>query len=151
MKIQLDDLTGKEIAELLQIHLAEARKTAPPESVHALPLEALRSPKITVWSVWEERELLGCGALKEIDANHGEVKSMHTAKHHRRKGVAAHLLKYIIQQAKQRGYHRLSLETGAMTAFVSARALYQRYGFEYCDPFDKYVDDPNSVFMTRRL
>ncbi len=124
---------------------------SPPESVHALPLEGLRAPEISFWSAWEGDELLGCGALKELDPRHGEIKSMRTVSAHLRKGVAAALLHHIVAEAQRRGYERLSLETGSMAAFAPARALYQRHGFRECGPFADYREDPNSVFMTRLL
>src|SRR5437588_10973790 len=123
----------------------------PAESVHALPIEGLRSPDITFWTVWENGELLGCGALKELDRQRGEIKSMRTASAHLRKGVARAVLYHIIVEAKRRGYRRLSLETGSMAMFKPARQLYERAGFTYCQPFDDYVEDPNSVFMTMTL
>ena len=124
---------------------------SPPESVHALDLEALRKPEITFWSVWQDSDLLGCGALKELDARHGEIKSMRTAAHHLRKGVAASLMRHMLEVAGQRSYRRLSLETGSMTAFAPARGLYTRFGFQSCGPFADYIEDPYSVFMTREL
>lgn len=151
MKIREDELTGKEIADLLREHLENMHEITPPESVHALDLEALRSPEITFWSAWEGDELLGCGALKELDSSSGEVKSMRTAEAHRRKGVASKILEHIIKEAERRGYDCLNLETGAMTEFAPAQALYTRYGFEYRGPFAEYIDDPNSVFMTKTL
>ncbi len=123
----------------------------PPESIHALGLEALRAPDVTFWTAWEGDELLGCGALKELGANTGEVKSMRTAAAHRGRGVGKRLLEHILEEAEKRGYARLYLETGAMPAFAPARALYLRYGFTACGPFADYTDDPNSVFMTKRL
>jgi putative acetyltransferase len=119
--------------------------------VHALPIEGLRKPEITFWTVWEDGVLLGCGALKELDSQHGEIKSMRTASRHLRKGVAQTLLHYIIGEAARRGYRRLSLETGSMQAFEPARELYARSGFTSCGPFADYVEDPNSVFMTKEL
>jgi putative acetyltransferase len=151
MQIKIDALTGSEIHELLQEHLRNMRQISPPESVHALDLEGLRQPDITFWTVWENGELLGCGALKELDAQHGEIKSMRTAALHLRKGVATKLLTHILAEAKRRGYSRLSLETGSMAAFEPARQLYAGFGFTYCAPFADYVADPNSVFMTREL
>ncbi len=124
---------------------------SPPESIHALDIEALRRPEISFWSVSDGAALLGCGALLELDCEHAEIKSMRTAPAHRRKGVAAHLLQHIIDEAQRRGYRRLSLETGSMAAFAPARALYVRFGFTCCRPFGDYVADPNSVFMTRLL
>jgi putative acetyltransferase len=149
--IQIDDLSGPEIRELLEEHLASMRLHSPPESIHALPIEGLRKPEITFWTVWENGELLGCGALKELDSQHGEIKSMRTASRHLKKGVAQTLLHYIIGEARRRGYRRLSLETGSMQAFEPARQLYARSGFIFCGPFADYVEDPNSVFMTKEL
>src|ERR1041385_397903 len=114
MEIRVDDLRSAEIVALLEEHLANMYTITPPESVHALPIEQLRSAEITFWSVWENGELLGCGALKELDSQHGEIKSMRTASRHLRKGVARVMLNHIIDQAKRRGYRRLSLETGSM-------------------------------------
>ena len=151
MHIKRDDLSGPEIRELLQEHLASMRRHSPPESVHALPIEGLCKPEITFWTVWENCELLGCGALKELDSQHGEIKSMRTASRHVRKGVAQTLLRYIIGEAARCGYCRVSLETGSMQAFEPARQLYARNGFTSCGPFAEYVEDPNSVFMTREL
>jgi putative acetyltransferase len=151
MEIQIDDLTGWEIARLLQEHLANMAQNSPAESMHALSLEELRQPGITFWSVWEGGELLGCGALKELDPQHGEIKSMRTAAMHRRKGVAATLLEHILEEARRRNYKRVSLETGSMEAFAPARRLYARFGFTACGPFADYSEDPNSVFMTKEL
>ncbi len=123
----------------------------PPESVHALPIEGLRSPDIIVWSVWENGELLGCGALKELDPQHGEIKSMRTTSAHLRKGVARAVVHPISAEAKRSGYRRFSLETGSMAAFKPARQLYAACDFTYCEPFGNYVNDPNSVFMTIEL
>ena len=151
MEIKTDDLSGPEIAELLTEHLRCLAEVSPPESRHALNLEELRKPDITFWSVWQGRELVGCGALRELDPRHGEIKSMRTAKGHVRKGVATMLLDHIVSEAKRRGYCRLSLETGSMPYFEPAHELYRKFGFKTCPPFDGYVDDPNSVFMTREL
>lgn len=151
LEIREDDLTGKKIAELLREHLENMHEITPPQSIHALDLEALRSPDITFWTAWEGDELLGCGALKELDSKSGEVKSMRTVKAHRRRGIASKILEHIIKEAQQRAYDCLNLETGAFPEFAPARALYARYGFEYRDPFADYLDDPNSVFMTKKL
>jgi putative acetyltransferase len=151
LEIREDDLTGKEIADLLREHLENMREITPPESIHALDLEALRSPNITFWTAWEGDELLGCGALKELDSRSGEVKSMRTAKAHRCKGVASKILEHIIKEAERRAYNCLNLETGSSPEFAPARALYTRYRFEHRDPFAEYIDDPNSVFMTKKI
>jgi putative acetyltransferase len=151
LRIRVDDLQGAEIIALLQEHLEEMRSVSPPESVHALDLSALRKPEITFWTVWLGADLAGCGALKELSPEHGEIKSMRTARQHKRKGVAARTLRHILEEAARRGYRRLSLETGAQPHFVPARSLYASFGFQPCGPFGDYVDDPNSVFMSKAL
>lgn len=151
MQIKLDDLSGSEVLALLEEHLKNMHELSPPESVHALDIAKLQQPDIAFWTVWEGGELLGCGALKELDPTHGEVKSMRTSLAHRRKGVARAMLEHIIHEAKLRSYHRLSLETGSMRAFEPAERLYANFGFTYCPPFADYEEDPNSVFMTKEL
>lgn len=151
MHIRLDDLRGSEIAALLEAHLDLMRATSPPESTHALDLDGLRRPEITFWTVWDGDQLLGCGALKELDPTHGEIKSMHTAAAARGRGVARQMLAHIVAEARARGYRRLSLETGSMAAFAPARGLYAGFGFTFCEPFADYRLDPNSVFMTLEL
>jgi putative acetyltransferase len=151
VEIRVDNLTGLDVIELLQEHLRCMRRVTPPESVHALDLDALRQPGVTFWTAWDGSELAGCAALKEIDREHGEVKSMRTAYAYQRKGIAAQLLQHLMAEAKRRGYRRLSLETGSMDYFEPARNLYRRFGFESCPPFASYVEDPNSVFMTKEL
>ncbi|HIC81287.1 MAG TPA: GNAT family N-acetyltransferase [Kiloniellaceae bacterium] len=151
MIIREDDLRGREIAALLEAHLEVMAEHSPPESRHALDLEGLRVPEVTFWTAWEDAQLLGCAALKELSPDHGEVKSMHTARAARGKGVARRLLEHLIAEARCRAYGRLSLETGSMEGFAPARALYSGFGFEYCPPFADYRLDPNSVFMTLAL
>jgi putative acetyltransferase len=151
MKIELDDLTRPAIHALLNEHLKNMYELSPADSVHALDLDKLRKPDITFWSAWEGPVLLGCGALKELDATHGEVKSMRTPAALRRKGAARAILAHIIAVAKSRGYTRLSLETGSIDAFKPAMRLYESAGFEYGGPFADYVEDTNSVFMSLRL
>ncbi|MFT7462969.1 MAG: putative acetyltransferase [Pseudohongiellaceae bacterium] len=146
-----DDLRGPEIAALLREHLASMAKLSPPESIHALDLEALRAPAVSFWTLWQGSELAGCGALKELDPSHGELKSMRTAATYLRQGVAATILQHMLDIAQRRGYQRLSLETGSMDGFAAARALYARFGFLPCGPFADYAEDPNSVFMTRSV
>jgi putative acetyltransferase len=151
MQIEIDDLSRPAIHALLNEHLQSMYELSPPESVHALDLEELRRPEITFWSAWEGALLLGCGALKELDHKHGEVKSMRTPNALRRRGAGRAILAHIIEVARSRAYARLSLETGTMEAFKPAHRLYESFGFAYCGPFGGYVDDPNSVFMTMRL
>ena len=151
MEIKVDDLNRHEVSQLLLEHLQSMREISPPESVHALDVDGLRKPEVTFWTAWEDGELLGCGALKELDHEHGEIKSMRTSRAHLRKGVARRLLSHILEEASRRGYRRLSLETGSMKEFEPAHRLYAACGFTFCGPFADYVEDPNSVFMTRKL
>ena len=151
MNIRVDDLNGPEILQLLRDHLRSMYRHSPPESVHALDVESLRQPDITFWTIWQDSELMGCGALKELDPTHGEIKSMRTVTAHLRKGVAAAMMVHILEEARRRNYRRLSLETGSMDVFAPARSLYARFGFKFCSPFADYVEDPFSVFMTREL
>ncbi|MEO8672787.1 MAG: GNAT family N-acetyltransferase [Tahibacter sp.] len=149
MDIRLDDLRGPEIAQLLREHLRSMALHSPPESIHALDLGALRQPAITFWTAWDNARLMGCCAIKQLDAHHGEIKSMRTATAYLRQGVGARLLTHLLDEARHRGYRRLSLETGSMAAFAPARALYAQFGFVACAPFGDYVDDPYSVFMSK--
>ncbi|MCR4534660.1 GNAT family N-acetyltransferase [Shewanella xiamenensis] len=151
MRIILDDLKGPEIAALLTEHLEDMRATSPPESVHALDLDGLRQPNIRFWTLWDGRNLAGCGALKWLDAEHAEIKSMRTAATYKQQGVASQILQHLINDAKAAGVQRLSLETGSMAFFQPARNLYAKFGFELCGPFADYTLDPNSVFMTKNI
>jgi len=151
LEIRVDDLQGPEIAALLREHLHNMAELSPPESVHALDLEALRHPDITFWTAWRHGQLFGCAALKTLTSVHGEIKSMRTVREYLRKGVASALLQHIIEEARRRGYQRISLETGSMAGFAPARALYARHGFTDCGPFGNYKPDPHSHFMTREL
>lgn len=149
LKIIIDDLNGPEIAALLQAHLELTRSLSPACSVHALDIDALRKPSITLWSGWQDGEILGCVALSQMDDTQGEIKSMHTAKAARGKGIAAQMLTHLETQARTKGLARLSLETGSQKAFAPARALYEKFGYEACPPFGDYVEDPHSYFMTK--
>jgi putative acetyltransferase len=151
MKIQVDDLSGPEVAGFLDEHVQEMRSITPLESKHALDLDGLRKPEITFWSVLDRDTLVGCGAIKRLDARHAEVKSMRTAPTRKRSGIASLLLQHIITEARRMGFTQLSLETGAAEFFLPARKLYQKFGFDYCQPFADYKPDPHSVFMTRTL
>jgi putative acetyltransferase len=151
MKIIIDDLRGQEIAAFLAKHIAEMKSVSPPESKHALDLESLRNPEISFWTVWDGDRLVGCGAIKELNANHAEIKSMRTAVSERGRGIASTLLQHIMKEAKLRDYRRISLETGSMPFFTPARRLYAKHGFQCCAPFSSYKQDPNSIFMTKEL
>lgn len=153
MSVQIceDNLFGPEVAELLREHLQSAALHSPAESVHTLDIDSLKAPDITFWTARDGSDLLGCGALKELDSRHGEIKSMRVVHAHLRKGIGSRILKRIITESKRRSYSRLSLETGSMDAFSPARALYMRFGFENCAPFGDYREDPFSLFMTLAL
>jgi putative acetyltransferase len=151
MEIRIDNLQGQEIIALLREHLRCMEAVSPPESRHVLDLDKLRQPDITFWSIWHGANLAGCGALKELNPGHGEIKSMRTASTYLRQGVATHILDHILNEAKRRGYDRLSLETGAFPYFEPARKLYTRFGFAISEPFANYKPDPNSVFMTKEI
>jgi putative acetyltransferase len=148
MHITPDDLTGPEIRALLETHFAGMLASSPKDSCHFLDFEGLKGPGVGFWSVWEGDALMGCGALREIDPTHGEIKSMRTHSSQLRKGAAAAMLEHIVATAKMRGYARLSLETGSTPDFDAAHGLYLRHGFEYCPPFGDYVEDPFSRYMT---
>lgn len=151
MDIRVGMLTNEDVIALLQDHHQDMLSHSPPESVHALDLKSLEAPDITFWSLWLDHKLAGVAALKEIDIEHGEIKSMRTSTNHLRKGVAGKLLNHIIIQANIRLYKKLSLETGTMNAFLPAQKLYQQFGFKECEPFCNYKEDPYSMFMTKNI
>ncbi|HWS31643.1 MAG TPA: GNAT family N-acetyltransferase [Actinoplanes sp.] len=149
--ITVDDLTGPAITALLQEHVDELRRISPPGSSHALDLDGLRHPAITLWTLHDGPHLLGCGALKQLTATTAEIKSMRTATTAQRRGVAATLLTHLIGEARTRGYTDLYLETGTSPFFAPARTLYTRFGFTECPPFADYRPDPHSVHLTKHL
>lgn len=151
MQIKPDMLDDPRIIELLRFHFDSARAQTAPGSAHALDLDALKSSGIRFWSIWEGETLLGVGAWKRLDGDHGEVKSMHTAGGRRGRGVGSAMLAHLVADARANGISRLSLETGSWDYFRPAVALYARHGFAECGPFGDYRADPNSVFMTRQL
>jgi putative acetyltransferase len=151
MQIAVDDLSGPEIVAFLAEHVQEMRSVSPPESKHALDLDALRAPEITFWSVSDAGLVVGCGALKRLDAVHAELKSMRTAPAAKRSGIASRLLAHILAEAVATGFERISLETGSAPFFEPARRLYEKFGFQYCRPFANYIEDPNSTFMEKIL
>lgn len=151
MKIIEGGLSTPQVAALLQQHLEEMALNSPPDSIHALDLDALRSPEVTFFSMWQEDQLMGCGAIKEIDNSNTEIESMRTTQQFLRQGVATRLLTHLIDCSIERGYQQLWLETGSADAFKPARVLYEHFGFTLCDPFASYTFDPYSVFMTKQL
>tara|TARA_Y100001001_G_scaffold105931_1_gene103738 strand:- start:18 stop:527 length:510 start_codon:yes stop_codon:yes gene_type:complete len=151
LRFQQEDPSAPAMAEMIRAHRRGLKKlapTSPPESRHALTLDGLKAPEVTLWGLWDDNELVGCVALKEIGHDHGEIKSMRTATGHLRRGLASFMLDKVIEEACQRGYRRLSLETGSQPGFAPARQFYARHGFTSCAPFAGYVEDPNSVYMT---
>ena len=146
-----DDLTGPEILALLQLHLDDMHLWSPPESVHAMPAERLRQPDVAFFSAWDGATLAGCGAIKHLDAGHGELKSMRVAPAYRGRGVGSAVLDRLLAEARARGYTRVSLETGRPEPFHPAQKLYRANGFVECAPFADYVRDDFSMCMTRLL
>jgi putative acetyltransferase len=151
IQIKPDDLTGPEIAELIAIHGGTMLAASPRESCHFLPIDGLRQPSVSVWSLWEGGALLGCGALKDLGNGTGEIKSMHTREVLRGRGLGRRMLEHILAEARRRSYSGLYLETGSVDGFIPARRLYEAYGFNYCGPFGDYAEDPHSVFMSLPL
>jgi putative acetyltransferase len=152
VSVAVEDPTAADVLALLQEHLDDMYETSPPESVHALDVERLRVPEITfVTARTADGALFGCGALKQHDATLGELKSMRTTAAARGRGVAAAILGYLLDVARDRGLERVSLETGSEDYFAPARRLYARHGFVPCGPFAGYTDDPNSVYLTIAL
>ena len=146
-----DDLTGAEVAALLELHLAEMHQWSPACKVHAMPLERLRQPDVTFYSAWDGETLAAVGALKHLDEGRGELKSMRAAPEYRGKGAGKAILHHLIAEARARGYTWLGLETGVPEPFVPARRLYASYGFTECEAFADYVLDEWSVCMSRPL
>lgn len=146
-----DDLTGPEVIGLLGQHLSDMHDHTPAESVHALDVAGLKEPAVTFWSAWSGDQLVGCAALKQLDDRHAEIKSMRTADEARGLGVGTTMLTHLLAVARERGFSRISLETGSNEPFAPARRLYARHGFVECEPFADYVLDPWSVFMTLEL
>jgi putative acetyltransferase len=151
IEIRTDDLSGEATRRLIALHLAGMHDTSPSESVHALDIEALRHPSLSVWTAWIDGELAGVGALKSLDAHRGEIKSMRADDRFRGTGVGRALLRHIVEEARRRGMSSLWLETGTTEDFVPAQRLYESEGFVFCGPFEDYALDPFSVFMTRAL
>lgn len=151
MQIRLDDLRHPAVIALLQEHHRVMHEVSPPGSCHVLDLDGLRKPEITFWSIWDDHALAGCGAIQQLDATHGEIKSMRVTQAFLRRGVGRSMLEHILTEATRRGCTRLSLETGAQPYFEPARRLYAAFGFAVCPPFACYREDPHSVFMTKAL
>lgn len=151
LTFRVDDLTGVATRALIARHLAGMHANSPPESVHAYDIDKLRAPDVTFWSVWIGHELAGCGALKVLDERRGELKSMRVADAYLGRGIGRAILDHLMAEARKRGMESLWLETGSAPAFLPALRLYESAGFTRCGPFEGYVEDPFSVFMTRTI
>jgi putative acetyltransferase len=150
-KISIDDPRAEDVRELLDRHLAFANLHSPPEDVHALEVDGLVDPAITFFGFRLEGELLGVGAIQRLDGDHAELKSMHTAEAARGRGIGRAMLDHLIGVARDRGFRRVSIETGSMPAFAPARSLYASAGLTPCEPFGDYTASPYSAFMTLSL
>ncbi|WP_254306016.1 GNAT family N-acetyltransferase [Sphingopyxis sp. BSNA05] len=151
MDIRRDDLSSQQVQDLLAAHLAGMQENSPPDSVYALDLSGLRTPDVSVWTAWEGTDLCGIGALKQLSPSTGEIKSMRTDARHLRKGVGLAILDHIIAVARERGYRRLSLETGSGAEFEAALTLYRKRGFENGEPFGGYVSSDFNQFLHLEL
>ncbi len=150
-EIRVDDPRAPDVRALLALHLTFARAQTPPEDAHAMDVDGLLDRAVTFFGYRAGGTLLAVGALKRLDRDHAEIKSMHTAQAARGRGLGRMMLDHLIAVARERGYRRLSLETGSMAAFAPARSLYASAGFEPCEPFGDYRESPNSTYMTLRL
>lgn len=151
IEIRQDDLLGSPTRELITRHLRGMHENSPPESVHAFDIDQLRNPAVTFWSAWIDGNIAGCGALRRIDEERGEIKSMRVHDAFLGRGVGQAILDHIISEARSLGMRSLWLETGSAAAFLAAIRLYESNGFSRCGPFDGYIDDPFSVFMMRLI
>lgn len=151
IRIVSDDLAGREVLALLQFHLDEMHEWSPACKVHAMPAERLRESDVSFFSAWDGDRLAGCGAIKQLDERHGELKSMRAAPEYRGKGVGKAILLHLLAVARERGYSRVSLETGRPEPFRPAQNLYRAHGFEECPPFGDYLSDDFSMCMSREL
>ncbi len=150
-RIVTDDLTGEDVADLLRLHLEEMHRWSPACKVHAMPLERLRETDVTFYSAWDADRLAAVGALKELGAGRGELKSMRAAPAYRGKGAGEAILMHLMAEARARDLTWLGLETGRPAPFVPARRLYEKHGFAECPAFGDYVSDEFSLCMERML
>jgi putative acetyltransferase len=151
LAIAADDPSADDVRALLEQHLAFARDVTPPEGVHALGVDGLVDPGVTFFGARLDGQLVGVGALKQLDESHAELKSLHTAEAARGQGVGRALVEHLLSVAVDRNCQRVSLETGIMEAFAPARSLYAQVGFSPCAPFGDYVSSPTSACMTIEL
>jgi len=151
LKIVDGGLDDPQVITMLKFHFDTNVSVTPPGSVHVFDLSRLKQPDVSFWSAWNGDTLMGVGALKRMNAEDGEIKSMHTLKQARGSGVGSAMLRHIIEKARVMKLKRLFLETGSFDYFAPARALYTRHGFSECPPFADYNLDKNSTFMSREI
>ena len=151
MKSVEGNFDNSEVNNLLKKHFIELRSVSPAGSTHVLDLEGLKDPTIKFWSLWENEELIGCGALKFLDNYHGEFKSIRVADKFRKKGFGEKIIFHLIEEAKKLKIKKLSIETGSGNFFKSARELFKKFDFEPCKPFAHYKEDPNSCYYTKNI
>ena len=151
MKSIEGNFENSEVNELLNKHFIELRSVSPEGSAHVLDIEGLKDKSIKFWSLWDNNELIGCGALKFLEKNHGEFKSIRVADKFRRSGIGEKIIEHLIEEAKKLEISKLSIETGAGDFFIPARKLFSKFGFKKCIPFAHYKEDPNSCYYTLNL
>ena len=151
MKSIEGNFDNSEVNDLLKKHFIELRSVSPAGSTHVLDINGLKDPSIKFWSLWENNKLIGCGALKFLEKNHGEFKSIRVADEFKKKGVGERIINHLIEEAKKLKISKLSIETGAGKFFLPARNLFSKFGFKKCPPFAHYKEDPNSCYYTLDL
>ena len=151
MKSLENNFDHPEVNNLLTKHFIELRSVSPEGSAHVLDIPGLKTPSIKFWSLWDNNQLIGCGALKFLDETHGEFKSIRVADKHRKKGMGEKIISHLITEAKKIGIKRLSIETGAGEFFSPARKLFKKFGFKACKPFAHYKEDPNSCYYNLKI
>ena len=151
MKSIEGNFDNSEVNNLLKKHFIELRSVSPAGSTHVLDINGLKDPSIKFWSLWENNKLIGCGALKFLEKNHGEFKSIRVADEFKKKGIGERIINHLIEEAKKLKISKLSIETGAGDFFLPARNLFSKFGFKSCPPFAHYKDDPNSCYYTLNL
>ena len=148
MKSLENNFDHPEVNSLLTKHFIELRSVSPEGSAHVLDIPGLKISSIKFWSLWDNNQLIGCGALKFLSNTHGEFKSIRVADKHRKKGMGEKIISHLITEAKKIGIKKLSIETGAGEFFLPARKLFKKFGFKTCKPFAHYKDDPNSCYFS---
>ena len=151
MKSIEGNFDNSEVNDLLKKHFIELRSVSPTGSTHVLDIDGLKDPSIKFWSLWEDNKLIGCGALKFLEKEHGEFKSIRVADEFRKKGIGERIINHLIEEAKKLKISKLSIETGAGEFFLPARNLFSKFGFKTCPPFAHYKDDPNSCYYSLNL